>query len=78
MIPIVEGWDISYENPTIVDSERRALHFGQMDHVRYYGRDIRERLKAAGFVVAEYTAFGEECVRYSLLRGEKVFVCRKQ
>ena len=78
MVPIIEGWDTSYEDPTIIDPERRIVHFGQEDHVRYYGRDLRERLKATGFVVTEHTASGEECVRYSLQRGEKVFVCTKR
>lgn len=76
-VPMVEGWDETYENPEIIDPDERELHFGQFDHVRYYGRDFRQRLSVAGFNVEEVTAEGADVVKYSLLRGEKIFVCRK-
>ncbi len=77
MVPIVEGWERSYENEGVADDAGRELHYGQNDHIRYYGRDFRSRLSRAGFAVQEHTAFGEEAIRYGLLRGEKVFLCRK-
>lgn len=76
-IPIVEGWDGSYENPEITTPAGRAIHFGRFDHVRQFGRDFRDRLRAAGFVLDEYAADGADCVRYSLLPGERVFIARK-
>jgi len=48
MVPIEEGWEVTYENPKVVSPRQRLLHFGQEDHVRFYGRDIRNRLTAAG------------------------------
>jgi len=45
--------ETTYEDPAIVRPRERARHFGQRDHVRYYGRDIRGRLAAAGFQVEE-------------------------
>jgi SAM-dependent methyltransferase len=45
--------DTTYENPAIVSPAERAAHFGQADHVRFYGRDIRVRLEDAGFYVEE-------------------------
>jgi SAM-dependent methyltransferase len=77
MIPIVEGWDHTYENPAIVKSVDRDVHFGQWDHVRYYGRDVRDRLKQAGFTLEEYVASGADCVKYGLLRGERIFLAHK-
>jgi SAM-dependent methyltransferase len=77
MVPIIEGWETTYENPAIVSPEERRFHFGRVDHLRWYGADFRKRLKAAGFHVSEYTAGGREAVKYALLRGEKVFICRK-
>ena len=78
MVPIIEGWESTYENLEIVDGEQREKHFGQNDHVRYYGRDLRDRIASAGFIIElEATASGEEAVRYSLMRGEKVFLSRK-
>lgn len=76
-VPIVEGWERSYENPSIQDPALRDLHFGQFDHVRFYGRDFRDRLNAAGFDFEEITAEGEAVIKYSLLRGEKFFLCKK-
>ena len=73
MVPIVEGWETTYENKAITSPEGRTLHFGQDDHVRYYGADFRTRVEEAGFRIEEFTAFGEDCFRYGLVRGEKVF-----
>ncbi len=78
MVPIIEGWDRTYEEDGVATDELREAHYGQSDHVRYYGRDLRERIARAGFSIdTEYTAFGGDVVKYSLLRGEKVFLCRK-
>jgi SAM-dependent methyltransferase len=77
MVPIIEGWEATYENPAIVNSEERRLHFGRVDHLRWYGADLRHRLRSAGFELTEFTAGGKEAVEYGLLRGEKVFICRK-
>jgi SAM-dependent methyltransferase len=76
-VPIVEGWDHSYENAAIRDPALREVHFGQSDHVRFYGRDFRNRLMTGGFSIDEITAEAEQAVRYGLVRGEKFFVCRK-
>jgi SAM-dependent methyltransferase len=76
MVPIIEGWEVTYENPEITDPVLRALHFDQCDHVRYYGKDLRDRIKAAGFsTIEEFTAFGTDVVKYGLLKGEKLFIC---
>jgi SAM-dependent methyltransferase len=76
MVPLVEGWESTYENPDIKDPSLRLLHFGQHDHVRFYGRDFRHRIRAAGFEnIEEFTAFGESVIKYGLLRGEKLFIC---
>jgi SAM-dependent methyltransferase len=75
MVPVVEGWSNTYENPGIVAPRDRAAHFGQWDHVRMYGADIRERIRAAGFSLNEFTAEEPDVGRNGLSRGEKVFVC---
>ena len=77
MVPVIEGWETSYENPSITCSQEREQHFGHFDHVRYYGRDVRQRLVNSKFAIDEYTAFGTDVVKYGLLRGEKVFICTK-
>lgn len=76
--PIIEGWGNTYENPEVASAADRLLHFGQEDHVRYYGKDFRDRLKDAGFTnVQEITAQGQDVLDYGLVRGEKFFLCRK-
>ena len=77
MVPIVEGWADTYEDRAIADDGARADHYGQYDHVRYYGRDFRDRLGAHGFRADEYTALGSASVMYALTRGEKVFIGSK-
>lgn len=77
-VPIVEGWDKTYENSSVTTPVERDLHFGQMDHVRYYGNDFRDRLTEAGFRYSEITAEGSDVIKHALLRGEKFFVCRKR
>ena len=77
MFPIVEGWEETYENQSVSTEGERLLHFGQHDHARFFGRDARMRLAMPGFVVEEYTAVEPNVSRYGLMRGEKVFVCRR-
>ncbi len=50
IVPI-EG-KITYEDRTIIDPVERLKHFGQKDHVRYYGYDFVLRLRNAGFKVS--------------------------
>jgi hypothetical protein len=76
MFPIIEGWENTYENSSITKPAERSLHFGQEDHVRYFGRDVRKRIRDAGFTIEEYTAIEPQVTRFGLMRGEKVFVCR--
>lgn len=76
-IPLTEGWDETYEDPAVIAPQDRELHFGQSNHVRYYGRDFRDRIKDAGFKLHEFVGSGADCVRYGLTRGERVFIgCR--
>jgi SAM-dependent methyltransferase len=73
MVPLIDGWSTTYENLSVVTPRERDLHFAQPDHVRYYGRDFRDRLGAGGFDVREYTAEGSAVAQYGLIRGEKIF-----
>ena len=77
LTPVVEGWRRTYENPAITKPRDRDLHFGQADHVRMYGRDLRDRIRAAGFELAEYAAVEPDVRLYGLSRGETIFVATK-
>ena len=77
MVPIVEGWDETYEDAGVRGPAAQAAHFGRPGHLRYYGRDFRARVEAAGFSLAEFTAGGADSVRYRLKRGCKVFLATR-
>jgi SAM-dependent methyltransferase len=77
MLPLVEGWSRTYENPSIKTPLDRKHHFGQQDHVRYYGADVRDRIRAAGFELSEFTAEEPDVSAYALQRGEKIFIARR-
>jgi SAM-dependent methyltransferase len=78
MVPLIEGWNKTFEDSTKVQSEAdRILYFNQHDHVRMFGRDFRDRLSAPGFQLEEFTAVEPYVARHGLLRGEKVFLARK-
>lgn len=77
MTPVVEGWAQTYENPAITAPADRLVHFGQADHIRIYGRDVRDRIRAAGFMLDEFTAVEPDVLRYGLIRGETLFVATR-
>jgi SAM-dependent methyltransferase len=70
------------EDPTITDPKERLRLFGQEDHVRRYGADYVERLKAAGFKVdcikpADFLS-PEEIERMGITKGAgEIYFCRK-
>lgn len=75
--PVVDGWAETYEHPGVATDQQRLLHYGQVDHVRYYGRDVRDRIVASGFELTEVQATPEEVIRHGLARGETAFVGTK-
>lgn len=77
-VPMIEGFDRTYEDPAHDTPDARALYYGDADHLRWYGRDIRARMSAPGFDVTEFTATEPDAVHYALQRGEKIFVGRKR
>lgn len=79
-VPLIDGWATTYENEAIAkgpSDRERALHFGQGDHVRYYGADLRDRITAPGFTLSTFTATPEEVLRHGLIGGETVFIATK-
>jgi hypothetical protein len=74
MQPVDFGRAETHEDPSIVTPEERLRAFNQYNHVRVYGRDIRERLAGAGFEVAErrYTEELDSAdrARYALQDGD--------
>lgn len=75
--------ETTYEDFSIRSMEKRAKHFGQADHVRWYGRDFADRLRAVGFLVEEkrfpeFLSLSEEdLTRMNLHKEEFVYFCSK-
>ena len=80
MVPADVTRATTYEDPSIVAPDARREAFLQDDHVRLYGRDVEDRLTAAGFaveIVKPLEAFGEPAVRRAgLLPGDWIFLGR--
>jgi ubiquinone/menaquinone biosynthesis C-methylase UbiE len=70
------------EDSSVVDPDERHRRFGQWDHVRSYGRDYRDRLGNAGFVVREIPyarQMGPKKIRkYGLDVNEFIYFCTKR
>ncbi len=81
-VPIDEQLDKSIENPAIVDPQERRKLFGQADHVRFYGRDFKERLERAGYHVTAddfvKTLSPDEIKTFGLQENETIYFCRKE
>jgi len=66
------------EDPSVTRPEDRERLFGEKGHVRYYGKDLEERLRQAGFDVRFEPAaeIPEDArVRYGLRRDENIWLC---
>ncbi len=72
---------ITFEDNTITDKKERAKIFGQYDHVRIYGRDYFDKLRAVGFIVDEvhYASqlSAEDIKKYCLDKDEIIPVVYK-
>lgn len=73
-VPMIEGWDETYENPDLETEDELRLHYGDPTHRRFYGRDVRDRIRAPGFELSEFVAVEPDVSRHALHRGERIFV----
>ncbi len=80
-VPLKNANQETYEDFTITDPKERQKHFGQYDHVRWYGMDYFTRLADAGFEVETlYYSLQfstEEQKRFGLIADEILPVVRK-
>ncbi|HLQ20307.1 MAG TPA: methyltransferase domain-containing protein, partial [Tabrizicola sp.] len=75
--PIIEAWAVTYENPALTTARERMLHYGQKDHLRYFGRDLKDQMRAAGFALHEFVSVEPDVSVYALSRGETLFELTK-
>lgn len=82
-VPLSLSLEKTYEDFSITTTAGREEAFGQMDHVRIYARDYKDRLEQAGFKVnvfkwvTEAEGFGGRKNRFSLVEEECVFHASK-
>ena len=68
------------EDPSINSASEQYEIFGDIDHVRIYGKDYANRLQNAGFIVRidnSITQNHELVKKYGLLKEEPIFFCEK-
>jgi len=81
--PFASGLEKTLEDADEVNTdEKRMAFYGQEDHVRLYGRDLFDRIRAAGFHL-ELKKHAEcmpdiEASRYGVNHEEPLFLCVKR
>lgn len=80
-VPMKPSLERTYEDFTIQDPQERQKHFGQYDHVRWYGMDYFDRLRNAGFETdANYYSkqfSAADIKKWGLMENEILPVVRK-
>ena len=80
-VPMKTDLAETYEDFSITSPEERTKHFGQYDHVRWYGLDYFDRLKSVGFKLldAEFIKkiTPEEQKKFALMKDELLPVVYK-
>lgn len=79
-VPIDYNRAKTYEDFSITEPEKREKAFGQSDHVRWYGRDFKDRLERSGFKVNEdnfvKTFSEDELFKYGF-KNQLIYYCEK-
>ncbi|MEM9551762.1 MAG: methyltransferase domain-containing protein [Pseudomonadota bacterium] len=72
--PVIYGMPETYEDPSINTPALRHRHYGQSDHVRYYGRDVDDRIAGAGFRLEKIVASGAAVADFAFSPGETLYI----
>ena len=76
-VPICEDED-TYESTIELDESERLKKYGQEDHVRLYGRDIKPRMEKYGYNIVEYKAEDilskEDISNMRVLAKDRIFI----
>ena len=75
-VPISLNTESTVEDHRITEPEDRLVAFGQSDHVRIYGLDYPDKLRAAGFEVSVEN-ISNEFLRFGLNPDEDLFLATK-
>ena len=73
--------EVTLEDTSVTDPLERERLYGQNDHARKYGQDYGDRLRSAGFAVAEDDYLNElpadDRKKYALPEEEIIYFCKK-
>lgn len=75
-VPISSNSESTFEDFSVTDPKERELVFGQFDHVRIYGQDYADKLRAVGFKV-ERVNISKKYEKYGLCMDEDIFLGMK-
>jgi SAM-dependent methyltransferase len=73
-VPIASRLTETHDDPSVTEPADRERVFGQFDHVRLYGTDYADRLRASGFEVQGFDPPGDY-ERYGVNLREHLYVC---
>ena len=75
-VPIIYGWENTYENNNILNENEKLIHFGQHDHKRYYGSDFPNRVmnNCKLKLIKTFSLSKIQEIKYGLLKGEKIYL----
>ena len=80
-VPLDPKCKTTFEDDSITNKAERTRVFGQYDHVRIYGLDYFDKLRAVGFEVEELqyakNLLDEEQKRYGVVANEYIPVCTR-
>jgi SAM-dependent methyltransferase len=81
MVPIFNGNNPTFEDPNIIEPEKRLQYYGQEDHVRAYGADVLERFQKPGFNVQRISHYCNFSVTERFINGfnsnDEIFKLKK-
>jgi SAM-dependent methyltransferase len=81
-VPIAASRETTLEDATVSEPADRLRLYGQMDHVRIYGKDYSKRLQEAGFDVRLHSIrekLGDNGVRrFGIIPDEDLYVAGKR
>lgn len=76
-VPLRTDFDVSDDDPTVVDPDERVRRYGEDNHLRLYGRDLRERIAQAGFDASIWQPPADAPAERFTMSGELIFLGRK-
>lgn len=76
-VPMSKKLNKTLEDTSMLTADQRLKAFGQIDHLRLYGLDYKDRLERCGFIVELTNISGGKNEKYGLNKEEDLYVCHR-